>query len=394
LSRITTISIVLGFLKEGNFFVESVAQSGAIVLPLLLGRLAMGQAECFPRNELHGKHKVLLPVLVWLPRAALPLKGEGIMPRKNKPSKKRRGLIFESLEFRSLLSGFHTPHVQVADHHPAIINTAASVRGTLAAAKSAGAQSETHLVATLVDPAGTSTVTGTARFESETENGVVVSQLSIQVKGGTPGAKIDVAIADSTGTSVSIGQIVVNADGTGQLKLTSGVPAVTASSVISLNTTDAAGATTLLASGTFAVPTGNPCGSHDHGGEQGETHLTASLADPNSQLTGRAHFESETESGTAVNKLHVAIKGATPGAVIDVSLAADSTSASSSIGQITIGADGTGRLKLNTGLPAVTSTSVVTLSAVTTAADGTVTTTPITSATFAVPTHTAWRMGH
>ncbi len=297
---------------------------------------------------------------------------------------KRRELIFESLEFRSLLSGFHAPHVHIADHHPAIVSTAgASVRTAVAAARSAGAQSETRLVAILADPAGTSTVTGAARFRSGSENGVAISQLSIQVRGGTPEAKIDVTIADSTGTSVSVGQIVVSADGTGQLKLTSGVPAVTASSVISLSTTDAAGATTLLASGTFAVPTGNPCGLRGHGGEQSVTHLTASLADPSSQLIGTARYKSGIESGTAASKLNVAVKGATPGAVIDVSLAADATSTSVSVGQITIGADGTGRLKLNTGLPAVTSTSVITLSAVTTAVDGTVTTTPITSATFA-----------
>jgi len=318
------------------------------------------------------------------------------MSAKKKPSIKRKRLILECLESRSLLSGFHTPFpVHIADHHPAIVSTfGASIRGTVAATKSAGSQSDTHLVATLADPAGVSAITGTARFESETEHGIVVSQLSIQVKGGTPGSTIDVTIADSTGTSVSVGQIVVNADGTGQLKLKSNVPTVTASSVISLNTTDAAGVTTLLASGTFAVPTGNGCGSHDHGGEQNETHLVASLADPNSNLTGRAHFENETENGSSVSELNVVIKGATPGAVIDVSLAADSTSPSTSIGQITIGADGTGRLKLNSGLPTVTSTSVITLSAVTTASDGTVTTTPITIATFAVPTHTARRWGH
>lgn len=318
------------------------------------------------------------------------------MSGKKKPSIKRKRLILECLESRSLLSGFHTPFaVHIADHHPEIVSTlGATVRGAVTAANSAGEQGETHLVATLADPAGVSKVTGTARFESETENGVAASELSIHVKGGTPGATIDVAIADSTGTSVSVGQIVVNADGTGQLKLKSNVPTVTASSVISLSTTDAAGVTTLLASGTFAVPTGNPCGSHEHEGEQNETHLMASLADPSSKLTAMAHYESETEHGSAVSKLNVFIKGATPGAVIDVSLAADSTSPSTSIGQITIGADGTGRLKLNSGLPTVTSTSVITLSAVTTASDGTITTTPITSATFAVPTHTARRWGH
>ena len=43
----------------------------------------MGQTECFLWNELHRKHKVLLPVLVWLPRAALPPKRGGDYAQEN-----------------------------------------------------------------------------------------------------------------------------------------------------------------------------------------------------------------------------------------------------------------------------------------------------------------------
>ena len=75
----------------------------------------------------------------------------------------------------------------------------------------------------------------------------------------------------------------------------------------------------------------------------------------------------------------------------DVSLDANGTGPSTSIGKITVGADGTGRLKLTTNVPAITTSSIITLSA--TAADGTPTT-AITSATFAISTPTTKKAGH
>lgn len=322
--------------------------------------------------------------------ATLPPKERCIMSENRKSWTNRTHLMLESLEARSLLSGIHTAlSAHEVDHHHAAI---VSMQGTSSAkttAEATGQQSETHLVATLADPANASGVTGTAKFESETEHGLVVSELSVQVKGATPGAVIDVTISGST---TPIGQITVKADGTGQLKLTANVPAVATDSVISLSTTSAGNTTpTLLASGSFVTPTGKPNGSHDHGNEGSETHLVASLADPNSKLTGSARYESETEHGLVANELSVQIKGGTPGAIIDVSLAADSTGPSTSIGKITVGADGTGRLKLNSNVPAITTTSIITLSA--TAADGSPTT-AITSATFAIPTPTTKKAGH
>ncbi|MCE9529379.1 MAG: hypothetical protein K8R36_25295 [Planctomycetales bacterium] len=299
--------------------------------------------------------------------------------------------MLESLEDRSLLSGFHHfAPVHIADHHPAIVSTTGT-SSTRNSASAAGQQSETHFVATLADPNGVSTVTGTAKFESETENGVSVNELVVQVKGGTPASTLNVVITDSAGTSTTVGQITIAADGTGQLKLKTGVPAVDATSTIALTTSDAAATT--LASGPFAAPANNPNGSHGHCGESNEVHLVASLTDSNSTLTGKAHFESETENGANQSKLSVRIQGATPGAVIDVSIAADSSGTPTSVGQIIIGADGTGRLKLKTGVPAVTSTSVITLSLVTTV-NGTTTTTPITSATFAAPSLVSRRTNH
>lgn len=292
-------------------------------------------------------------------------------------------LAVESLEARSLLSGLHamvTP--KVASHAPAVVSSAKPV-SSAPAAKSPEAKSETHLSATLADPSGASAVTGSVKFESELKRGVAVNELNVQVKGATAGSVLTVTATDSAGVTTTLGQITVKANGTGQLKLSSKAPDLVAGTVISVSATDTAGVTTVLASGTLATPVKTPGGSP---GSHSETHLKASLVDPASTLTGKASYESETERGLVVTEFCVELKGGTPGAVIDVSLSVDGTSAATSIGRITIGADGKGKLKLTSTAPAVTTSSVITLSTVTTA-DGTETLTPITSATFAAAPH-------
>jgi hypothetical protein len=292
-------------------------------------------------------------------------------------------LTLESLETRSLLSGIHgAVGAHVADHHPAVVSTTAA-KSTAVTAKSSSSSNETHLVANLTDATGVSKVTGNAKFESEMKKGVAVRELSVEVKGATAGSVIQVTATDTKGTVSVLGSITVKADGSGKLKLTAKSPDILAGSSIALNTTDAARTVTTLASGIFAVPAKGSGSGHDSSGDHTETKLTASLVDPASKLTGSACFESETEHGLVVSELSVQLKGGTPGAVIDVSISIDGTTAATSIGRITIGADGTGKFKLNKTAPAVTSTSVITLSTVSTATDGTVTVTPITNATFA-----------
>lgn len=302
-------------------------------------------------------------------------------------------LTLESLESRSLLSGIHgAATARVPDHHPAIVSTA-TAKSTAVAAKSSSVKSETHLVANLADATGASKVTGTAKFESELKRGVPVRELSVEVKGATAGSVIQVTATDAKGAVTNLGTITVRAAGSGKLKLTTKSPDILAGSSISLNMTDAAGTVTTLASGIFAVPTKGSGSSHDSGSahdsgsehDDNETKLAATFVDPASKLTGSACFESETEHGLVVSELSVNLKGGTPGAVIDVSISVDGTSPTTSIGRITIGKDGTGRLKLNRAAPAVTSSSVITLSSVATATDGTETVTSITTATFAVP---------
>ncbi|MGV3609222.1 MAG: hypothetical protein ACO1RA_22660 [Planctomycetaceae bacterium] len=295
----------------------------------------------------------------------------------------QKKLSVESLESRSLLSGIHamvTP--RVVEPHPVAERSAHVVSATSSSSSSKSA--ETHLVANLADASGASTVTATAKFESELKRGVEVRELSVQVKGATAGAVLSVSVIDAAGTSTNVGNITVKADGTGRLQLKAGLPQVAAGATISISAADG----TELAKGTFAVPTSKPKGG-DHQAEHSETHLLATVADPNSKLTGTVKYESETEHGLVLTELKVQIKGATPGAVIDVSVTQDATSSSVSLGKITIGADGTGRLKLNSGLPALSTSSTVTFSSVTTAADGTTTTTAIASAMFTLPTPSA-----
>ena len=292
-------------------------------------------------------------------------------------------LTLESLESRSLLSGVHgAATARVAEHSPAIVSTAAA-KATGVTAKSSSSSSETHLVATLADVTGASKVTGVAKFESELKKGVAVRELTVEVKGATAGAVIQVAATDAKGTVSVLGTITVRADGSGKLQLSAKSPDILAGSSIALSTTDTAGAITTLASGTFATPVKGSGSGSESSGDHSETKLAASLADPASKLTGSACFESETEHGLVVSELSVQLKGGTPGAVIDVSISLDGTSPATSLGRITIGADGTGKFKLNKAVPPVTATSVITLSTVSTAADGTVTVTPITNATFA-----------
>jgi hypothetical protein len=216
-------------------------------------------------------------------------------------------------------------------------------------------------VATLVDPAKLNGVTATAKFESEIKKGITVGELNVQVKGAKPNDRIDVQITNTTtGTPVSIGTINVKANGTGQLKLKSNSLVVAAGSEITLvSKAD----NTVLASGPFATRVSKPEGTDDHSGEQNETRLTATT-DHSIALIGTAKYESETEHGLVVSECSVSVKGGKPGTEVDVLLAPDATTPGVSIGKITVGADGTGRLKLKTNAPTVSKGSVLTLTGI------------------------------
>jgi hypothetical protein len=335
------------------------------------------------------------------------------MLSKNRTLSRKAELGIESLERRSLLSAIHSiaqAPIVAASHAPAIVapSATAAVVNRLNASHSSGVQAseqnETHLQATLADSTGVNSTTGIVSYESETEHGVVVSQLNVAVKGAAPGDVVSVSIPDANGLPVVVGQFTTATDETGKLTLSSNphgtlqqplpanFPAVSAGTVISLSVTDpTTNVTTVIASGAFAAPTSNPEGGHSKNTEN-ETHLSASLADPASTLKACATFETGTEHGLTVTEFKVTVKGGTPGAVIDVAIN-DGLGNNLSVGQITIGADGTGRLSLSsnphgksqlqlpTNFPTVASGSMITLSTVDPVTGAT---TPITSAALAV----------
>ncbi len=278
-------------------------------------------------------------------------------------------LSVETLESRKLLSGFQTvERSHHSDSRPAIVSSPSS----------SSLSSETHLTASLSDSSGVSKITGNAKFESEIKRGSVVQEFKVQLANATAGEIINVAVTNSAGQSSPIGTITIGALGTGKLEVKQSLPAIAAGNVVSLSKTDAAGVVTQLANGSLATPTYTPP-IHQ------ETHLRAMLVDTTSRLTGKAEYESETEHGLVFSKLEAEVKNGTPGAKIDVSITVDATSSSVSVGTILVGAIGKGKLTLRSNVPAITTASVITLSSVTTAADGTATLTPITSSAFATP---------
>ncbi len=294
------------------------------------------------------------------------------MSKRHNLQLSNKRLAMESLEARQLLSGFDSVAPSPASQHAAIVSTSNKSPVTTVAAKS----TEVHLTAVLANTVSTSTMTSNAQYESETEHGVVVRQLAVNVKGGTPNDVINVTITTTVGTTstvLPIGKITVAADGTGQLKLSPTAPEVAANSVISFSVTDKAGLTKVIAKGTFVASV------ETHDSSESETELMASLADTKSTLKSTAQYESETEHGLVVSKLNINITGAVAGAVIDATIDGKS------VGTITIGANGVGQLKLTTNVPTITTKSILTLSAVTKAANGSTILTPIVSGTFAAP---------
>lgn len=343
------------------------------------------------------------------------------MSERSRFLSRRAQLGFESLEGRSLLSALHGhAHQEVRDHHPAVTHDVHdSVRSSQAKSvqsvhADSGQVQETRLTATLSDPRGLSPVTGTARYQSETEHGVVVSEFNVRVQGANPGDTLDVSIADSSGNSVSVGKITVAADGSGKLSLSTsphensqqafpaGFPAITAGSKVVVTVTDpATGAVTTLASGALnpsVVSGGSQDDSHDRHADhaedqQAETHLSASLSDAASGLTGAVKYENSSEHGADVSEFSVKVKGLKPGTTLDVSLS-DGSGSAVSVGTIIVGKNGTGRLEFTshphensqTGFPAnfpvLNAGSKVTLSVIDT--DTGVSTT-IASAVLATP---------
>ena len=267
-----------------------------------------------------------------------------------------RRLDIESLEGRRLLAANHAFLTAPGHHSHAARSAIVSSVATLQASTSnSSSTSGTHLAATLT-PSNSSTLAGSVNYDTSINNGVTSTSFRISISGGTAGTVLTVTVPDSTGTAFTLGTITLDTNGKGSLSLTStptgtqkplpaNMPTLAASTVVSVSSTDATTqATTVLASGTLATRVRHHCGQGG-GAETDETQLKASLADTASSLTGKARFESETINGLIVSAFSVKVKGATAGAVIDVSIV-DSAGTSVSVGKFTVAANGTGVLSL------------------------------------------------
>jgi hypothetical protein len=91
--------------------------------------------------------------------------------------------------------------------------------------------SETKLSATLSDPSGATTATGTASFKSEQEDGSTTTTFKASVTGADPQASLLVSI-DGT----PVGTITADANGNGSLSVSSILPAVKSGSTVTIGT--------------------------------------------------------------------------------------------------------------------------------------------------------------
>jgi len=232
--------------------------------------------------------------------------GGTVMSGKQRP---RRRLAVEGLEGREMLSinpVFHKPiiggsgagHDDVAHFGPSI--------ATAIAASNATASNETHLVANLTNNGNAA---GRASYEAETEHGASQQQLSVEVKGATSNATLNVTIDGNV-----IGTLVTDASGQGKARFANNptkanVQALPDNFTLNAASTIAIGDTI---SGSFAAPAPGGDG-HDHeneGSEPGdnETELHASLTN-NGVAAGEASYHAETENGVTHQSLRVKVTG-------------------------------------------------------------------------------------
>lgn len=74
---------------------------------------------------------------------------------------------------------------------------------------------ETKLSGTISD--ASSSLTGSVKYDSATISGLVISEFTVKLSGGTSDSSYDVSIVDSAGNSVSVGTITADSTGSGSL---------------------------------------------------------------------------------------------------------------------------------------------------------------------------------
>jgi hypothetical protein len=207
----------------------------------------------------------------------------------------------------------------------------------------------THLTATLTDPTGTNTATGTVFYNQGNQCGKATTMMVVTVSGATANSSFDVTLTTGSGdtaVTTTIGAITTDASGKGKLILSSNPK--TGSSEVVLPTdfpaSLAAGATVSIGSdltGTLASapkPTGNG---------QGDVTITR-VATTLSDATGvdktvvKASYTTVTKDDQSISIFNVCVSGGTADATLDVKVG-DTT-----VGIITLDAKGRGRLTFTT----------------------------------------------
>jgi hypothetical protein len=214
---------------------------------------------------------------------------------------------------------------------------------------------ETRLSATIVDPTGTNTAVGFARYQSATINNVVHRTFTVTVSGAVAGIPLTVNVG-----GVEVGTITPNSEGNGKLSFATtpkngqsvAFPANFPATIVATTSVkigvDLTGSFTALPNKPF-VP------RHDNGLDvTNVVRLGAALSDPTAASTLKSHvsYSSATINGTVMSAFRVCVSGGTAGQEVDVTISStDATTGvvtTTSVGKITLDAKGRGQLLYTT----------------------------------------------
>jgi hypothetical protein len=294
---------------------------------------------------------------------------------------KARSFRFESLEERSVLAAsaiaalaksgptlaanakltevappafFAPPSVNVKASLPALPSLG-QLSALVSAKGSPQTLTETRLSATIVDPTGTNTAVGFARYESATINGVVQKKFAVSVSGAVPGTTLTVNVG-----GVDVGTITADAEGNGKLSFATTPKngqsvAFPANFPATIDTTTAVKIGADL-TGSFAALPNKPFVPRPGTGLEitNVVRLGAALSDPTGTSTLKANvsYHSATINGTEMSAFRVCVSGGTAGQVVDVTISTtDATTGvvtKTTVGSITLDAKGRGQLLYTT----------------------------------------------
>lgn len=238
-----------------------------------------------------------------------------------------------------------TPTVPAVPATPTSTSTNADVDDDAGEPHDANEVAETQFVANIV---GATTETASVKFEVRNENGIAESELKISATNLAADSSFDVIIG-----GVSVGQITTDANGQGNLVLssvpngTSELPLPTDFPAIDAGVTVQIGRDL---TGTFAIPTSTNTDDNDdrvgeehhidNAGESSETKLVAVLPGIAEEMA-YVEFEMESERGSSRTELGISVNFLEPRSLLDVVI--DGVL----IGQISTDADGHGDLDLS-----------------------------------------------